>query len=306
MIISIQKMTLHKSDYFRYFPISPETRRWGLGVTASGFTRIPAGAEYPPAKHPEDHCFDWAHGRVLDALQIVLISSGRGWLETRATGRRLIKAGMVIMLLPKTWHRYRPDPQTGWDESWIEVRGPVVDELLQAETFLPGSVLRRGAIGVGLEEALDAIHQLARKGPLGFQSEFSVAALHVLSLCARISPAWMQPSRIQSAVKEAEQYFSSHHAEMINVEALAERLGVAYSHFRRAFRTQTGFAPWQYVVHLRLTRARRLLASSDATLDDVAARVGFGSGFHLSNAFKKAYGQSPHLWRQTLSNGDSE
>jgi len=70
---------------------------------------------------------------------------------------------------------------------------------------------------------------------------------------------------------------------------------------RRAFRAQTGFAPWQYVMHLRLTRARRLLASSDAKLDEVAARVGFSSGFHLSFAFKRAFGQSPDTWRQTFN-----
>ncbi|MEI7958221.1 MAG: AraC family transcriptional regulator [Verrucomicrobiota bacterium] len=294
-------MTRFSENYFRYLPISPELRQWGLGVTASGFSRIPAGAGYPPAKHPEDHHFDWEHGRVLDSLQIVLISSGRGWLETRATGKRSVETGMVFLLLPKTWHRYHPDPQTGWEESWIEVQGPVVEGLLQAGAFLPRTILRGGAIDAGLEEMLNAIHRRSQKGSIGFQPELSAAALQVLALCARIAPARSKPSRIERAVNEAARYLSDNHAEAVNVEALAERLGVAYSHFRRAFRAHTGFAPWQYVIHLRLTRARRLLASSDAKLDDVAARVGFSSGFHLSIAFKQAYGQSPHAWRQTLT-----
>jgi transcriptional regulator GlxA family with amidase domain len=46
-----------------------------------------------------------------------------------------------------------------------------------------------------------------------------------------------------------------------------------------------------------------MLTSSDAILDDIAARVGFSSGFHLSNAFKQAYGESPDKWRRTLMNG---
>jgi len=303
LIICIQKMTLKTSDYFRYFPVTPELRRWGLGVTGSGHTRIAAGSSYPREKHPEDHQLDWEHGRVLDALQIVLISSGGGWLETRATGERRVEAGMVFLLLPQTWHRYRPDPKTGWTESWIEVQGPVVDELLHAETFPPATILRVGAIGSGIEEVLESIHRGILQGPNGFQPELSAAVLQLLALCSRISQNLARPSQIQRAVSEAEHYLGEHHSEPVNVEALAAKLGVSYSQFRRAFRARTGFAPWKYVIHLRLTRARRMLTSSDAKLDDIAARVGFSSGFHLSNAFKQAYGESPDKWRRTLMNG---
>lgn len=300
MTLPIQKMPQIPTNYFRYLPLSPELRLWGLGVTAAGFSRYPAGAAYPHAKHPDDHRFEWEHGRVLDALQIVLITSGSGTLETRSSGKRHIKAGMVFLLLPKTWHRYRPNANTGWHESWIEIQGPVVNELVQSGIFSPDSILLRGAIDAGLEEVMNAIHQRIRNGPAGFHPELSAAALQVLSLCARLTTTRPEPTCIQRAVNEAESYLSEHHAESVNIEALAKRLGVAYSHFRRAFLAQTGFAPWQYVIHLRLTRARRMLASSNVKLDDVAARLGFSSGFHLSITFKKTYGQSPSAWRKGL------
>ncbi len=288
------------TDYFRYLPATPEMGAWGLGVTAAGHTCIEAGMFYPPASHPEDHWLDWSHGRVLDALQIVLISAGAGWLETRATGRLRVRAGMVFLLHPRTWHRYRPEAQTGWTESWIEVQGGVVDGLLAAEVFSPAAILYVGAIDIGLESAMEAIHRRLRMDPCDFHPDLSAAALRVLALCARAARRAVRSSRIQQAVIEAERFLNEHHAEPVNVENLAVKLGVAYSHFRRAFRVQTGFAPWQYVIRLRLMRARRLLMSSDATLDDIAARVGFSSGFHLSNAFKQAYGQAPGAWRHEL------
>ena len=276
-------------------------RRWGIGVTGSGLTHIAAGTSYPPDQHPKDHQLDWKHGRVLDSLQIVLITTGAGWFETRALGQKRVEAGMVFLLLPGVWHRYRPDPKTGWDESWIEIQGPVVAELLEAETFAPNSALRRGAIDAGLDEVLDRIHRCVREKAGGFQPEASAAALQALAICARIANVRPRLSHVQQAVIAAERYLTDHHAEEINVEALARDLGVAYSHFRRAFRAQTGFAPWQYVTHLRLTRARRMLASSGAKLDDVAECVGFHSGFHLSLAFKQAYGLPPNVWRKGLA-----
>jgi AraC-like DNA-binding protein len=301
LILSISKMTPFSAPYFRYFPPSAELLRWGIGVAASGLARTPAGAPYPPDVHPADHHFNWNHGRVLESLQILLITSGRGWLETRALGRRRVEAGMAFLLLPQTWHRYRPDPKTGWEESWIEVRGPVVDSLVKAGTFPPASVLRRGALDAGLEEILRNIHRRAAKGPPGFQPEWAAAALQALALFARITPARPRLSRIQQAVEQAERRFNEHPERDLNLEAFARELGVAYSHFRRAFRAQTGYAPWQYILHLRLARARRLLASGDATLEDIAARVGFASAFHLSRAFKQSCGQAPAHWRRQLA-----
>ena len=302
MIFCMQEMTQSGGDYFRYLPATPELRCWGLGVTAAGRARIPAGAAYPQEEHPLDHQFDWRHGRVLDALQIVLISAGAGWLETRATGRRRVVAGMVFLLLPHVWHRYRPDAASGWRESWIEVQGPVVDGLLAAGTFPPGGVLRPGALDAGLEETLDEIHRLFRQGGGAFQPEIAAASLKALGQCARCArPLRGREARIRLAVDEARRFLDEHHAQAVNVEQLARDLGVAYSYFRRAFRASTGYAPWQYVTHLRLTRARRMLASSDAKLDEIAARVGFSSGFHLSAAFKRAFGESPDVWRRSLA-----
>jgi AraC-like DNA-binding protein len=308
MIKGIQKMTLLRGNYFRYLPATHELKRWGVGVTAAGWTCVRPGGKYPPEKHPDDRQLDWEHGRVLDALQIVLISSGSGSLETKATGKRAIDAGMVFLLLPGIWHRYRPDPEKGWTESWIEVQGPVVDGLLAESVFPPASILCGGGIDGGIEEALESIHRVTRKGPLGFYPVLSASAIKVLALCAMISKSEngkARTPRIQQAVLDAERYLIDHHADAVNVEQLAASLGVAYSHFRRAFRAQTGMAPWRYVIHLRLTRARRMLASSDAKLDDIASLVGFGSGFHLSNAFKQAYGESPDKWRRSLADQSS-
>jgi AraC-like DNA-binding protein len=289
------------SDYFRYFASGPESARWGLGLTAAGHTRVAAHARYPAGQHPTDHHLEWERGRVLEALQIVFIASGRGTFESQATGLRVIEPGMAFVVLPKTWHRYRPDPQHGWTESWIEAQGPTIEHLLRARVFSAGEAVRSIAPESGLEEALNALHQRARSAGPGFSAELAAAALAVLAAwetAGRIHPT---RSRLSRVILEAERLLGEQLTEPVNVQALARRLGVGYTHFRRAFKAQTGFAPWQYVLHLRITRARRLLASSDVTLETLAAQLGFSSGFHLSSAFKRAYGVSPERWRRQLA-----
>ena len=288
-------------NYFRYFASAPAGSAWGLGVTAAGYTEVAPGTPYPPMRHPADHEFDWDRGRTLAALQVVMISAGSGWFESRATGRKKITAGSAFVVLPGVWHRYRPDGRTGWTESWMEVRGPTVGSLQKAGWLDASASLRRHAETAGLDEALEAVHARARAARGGFDPELTARAMGVLAAWARIGQTRPAQPRTLRAIMEAERYLAAHHAEPVNIAALARRVGVAYSHFRREFRKHTGYAPWAYVLRLRLMRARRLLTQSEAKLEQIAAQLGFSSPFHLSLAFKQAYGQAPDHWRRQMA-----
>lgn len=303
MTFGVQKMPKGPEDYFRYFAVGPEISSWGLAVSAAGCTRVPAHSAYPPGRHPADHDFEWERGRVLEAVQIVLIAGGGGVFEVRGAAARRVEAGTAFILLPGQWHRYRPDPATGWEESWVELCGPTVETLGRAGVLGGRELVRSGVLEAGLESALERVHERSREGPPGFDAERAACGFAVLAAWEKAGRTQPEPDRLTRAVLEAERYLAEHHTEPVNIEALARRLGVGYSHFRRAFRRHTGFAPWQYVLHHRLARARRLLAAGDGTLEALSAQLGFSSGFHLSSAFKQAFGLSPSRWRRRLRTG---
>src|SRR5205823_12527196 len=75
------------------------------------------------------------------------------------------------------------------------------------------------------------------------------------------------------------------------VEALARVASMSRSAFAERFRELVGEAPMRYVSRLRLTRARRLLSSTDLTVAQIAASVGYGSESSLSRALKASVGR---------------
>jgi AraC-like DNA-binding protein len=294
-----------KQAYTRYLPPTAGPIVWGLQVNAAGYAVIPPNTRYPQVEfHPKDHWFDWTRGRTLDCLQVVFIPAGSGWLETSTQGIRRVRAGMAFMLLPGEWHRYRPDAATGWVESWVELTGPVMSTLLQAGVFRADKPLLRGALDAGLAEAMDELHRHLFRGLAATAPELSALGLRVLAACAKASEPRSRPVALMAQkIAKAEQELRVRFAEPVNMEQLARRLGIAYSHFRREFQVRTGLAPWRYVSYLRMQHARRLLTNRDLKLDTVAEAVGFASGSQFSHAFKRAYGQSPAHWRAALDAG---
>ncbi|HEX2317006.1 MAG TPA: AraC family transcriptional regulator [Thermomonospora sp.] len=87
----------------------------------------------------------------------------------------------------------------------------------------------------------------------------------------------------------------------LRVATLADLAGVDRYRFARRFKAATGLTPHRYVTERRLERAARLLRSdADLPIADIAHRVGFSSQSHLTTAFRRRYGTTPHAYRQTF------
>ncbi|MGX6446897.1 cupin domain-containing protein [Patulibacter sp. S7RM1-6] len=87
------------------------------------------------------------------------------------------------------------------------------------------------------------------------------------------------------------------------VAALADAVGLSRAAFARRFAALVGEPPMTFLTGWRLALAADLLLEPGATLGAVAARVGYGSAFALSAAFKRHRGVSPQQWRRARDAG---
>lgn len=291
-------MTRGIHTFFRYFPISERDRRFGLFLTTAGESRIPPGSEYPPRGHPGAYHFDWRKGRVLREYQVVYVSGGRGRLETRA-GRWRITSGTVFLLYPGVWHRYRPDPRTGWNEHWVGCDGPIVRGLVRQGFFSR----RRPVLRVRDEDLLlgafssviDAIHA----GRPALQQVAAGATLYILSLLySAQQPGREGHPRVARSIREAMRRMADPSLEAPSMPELAQTLGVSYTWFRRMFVHHTGLSPHQYRLQLRVGRARTLLSETTLTVKEIAFRCGFESEQYFCRLFRRKTGVSPGEWRR--------
>ena len=86
----------------------------------------------------------------------------------------------------------------------------------------------------------------------------------------------------------------------LSLQVLANESGYSRVHFVRMFRAATGYSPHNYLLNLRLERARELLKNPSLSLIDVALDCGFSSHSHMSRLFHKSVGVTPSTYRRNL------
>ena len=79
---------------------------------------------------------------------------------------------------------------------------------------------------------------------------------------------------------------------------VARQCALSASHFTRAFRQSLGMAPHQWLLSIRVERAKEQLLNSDAPLADIAIDCGFADQSHFTRVFTKHVGSSPGEWRR--------
>jgi AraC-like DNA-binding protein len=106
------------------------------------------------------------------------------------------------------------------------------------------------------------------------------------------APGWWQ-SATDPVVGPALRLLQHNPAHAWTVGLLASQVGVSRAALARRFTALVGQPPMAFLTEWRLTLAADLLLEPGATLQTVATRVGYGTGFALSAAFKRVRGISP-------------
>jgi AraC family transcriptional regulator len=105
-------------------------------------------------------------------------------------------------------------------------------------------------------------------------------------------------------LRRVEEHIDSRLAERINVSELASVAGLSRGYFSSAFRAATGESPHQFILTRRLAEARRRLDAGAGDLAQLALQTGFSSHAHLTTAFGRAFGVTPHAYRRLWRNAD--
>lgn len=124
-------------------------------------------------------------------------------------------------------------------------------------------------------------------------------ALEILAEWSRQGTAVAQP-RFPRWLKQARELLHAQFPEKLTHDAVANAVGVHPVHLANVFRQHYQCTIGEYVRRLRIEHACRELASSHASLVEIALASGFSDQSHFCKVFKRIAGMTPTQFRTTL------
>ncbi|MEV4179122.1 AraC family transcriptional regulator [Nonomuraea sp. NPDC049709] len=271
--------------------------------------------------------------RFADGAPLTLcgLLRGEGWIMAEAQAPQRVTVGEAVVVRGPQPFFFVDDPATRapaatdcGEHGAIPANGGTVHRLGRrtygdpegATTLIVGAYPVRGDIGERLLKALPPVLTVPVDGDTAAVREYIAAEvahdrpgqqvvldrlLDWLLVCTlrawfdrpdTSAPAWYT-ALSDPIVGEALRLMHDDPARPWTVAQLASRTGVSRSAFARRFTTLVGQPPLAYLTEWRMTIASDLLIEPDATIADVANRVGYADAFNFSAAFKRVKGMSP-------------
>ncbi|NRQ31537.1 AraC family transcriptional regulator [Nonomuraea sp. NN258] len=186
-----------------------------------------------------------------------------------------------------------PDGATVLITGTYQMEGEVSRRLLEA---LPALLKQPGGPVIGLLRDEIVKDEPGQEAVLDRLLDLLLIAALRSWFATHEAPAWYRAMG-DPLVGRAMRMLQNNPAHPWTVAALAAQVGVSRASLARRFTDLVGEPPMAFLTDWRLAMAADLLREPDATVGSVARKVGYGSPFALSTAFKRVRGVSPQEYR---------
>lgn len=235
---------------------------------------------------------------IHDGFAIGVIERGAETFYYRG-GIHTAYAGQVVVIHPGEMHDGKAVSDNGWSYRMIYPEAALLEQIAAEITltdhikpFFPEPTITDPYTA----DAIRRLHRVLENTPSQIERDTHMRGALGMLLLRHTREINLRSITLPNAVKIAREYLEAHAHENVSLDELASVGGISPFHLARMFRQQTGLPPHAYLTHLRINRAKKLLAFG-TPIAEVALAVGFSDQSHLTRWFKRIVGITPGQYR---------
>lgn len=241
------------------------------------------------------HFFCDTHYRVqrdsYPSFLLLYVLRGEMEIASADHGTARVQAGELAFLncyQPHAYHAVQP-----LEYLWLHFDGGNTADFYREILQTHGAVIRTEGNRHLLEHMQRMIRQMQE---IGYMDEVTASQrLHTL-LCGLLYAADKIAAE-NPLIARVQRYLYEHLREELSVTELAQRFHISASQMNRLFRASIGQSPHEYLVNLRINRAKTLLKESKLSVLEIAGEVGYAYDTSFAAAFRAKTGMSPRQFR---------
>ena len=152
-----------------------------------------------------------------------------------------------------------------------------------------------------LVSPIDACDEICKTKPQGYQLFIKSMLFQFFFILDNRCRNLTTPKNNRKTIDKMKiilKYVENNYANKITISEIADVIGFSESHFMRYFKETMGTSFIEYLKDYRLTMAARLLQSSEDSILNISAEVGFDNLSYFNRSFKARYGMTPRQYRK--------
>jgi transcriptional regulator GlxA family with amidase domain len=233
--------------------------------------------------------FDTPPPELLDALRAVVDRGGR--VMSVCTGAFVLgEAGLLDGRRCTTHWMYSDELAERFPEALVDPDVLYVDA---------GQVVTSAGTAAGIDACLHLIREDYGAKIAATVARRMVVPPHRDGGQAQFIRSPIRPLHCDT-LDEVLAWMSEHLDRDLTVETLAARAHMSPRTFARRFRSETGTTPYDWLLARRVEQAQLLLEEGDDSVEQIAARCGFGTAAVLRHHFTRRLGTTPQAYRRTF------
>ena len=239
------------------------------------------------------------HGRV--DYQLLYVAAGKAHFYIGGEDK-LVTAGHMVLYQPKEEQHYEYFGADKPEVYWVHFTGgDVRNTLRHYDIPLNDHVFYCGTPSTYVLLFKQMIEEL-QTCRVGYEELLEMCFRELLLVVqrTRLEKPSIVSTQVQEEMAFARQYFHEHYNEPINIEDFAQSRHMSISLFMRNFKKVYEISPKQYILNLRMNNAQSLLETTDYTVSEIAAIVGYDNPLYFSRLYHKQKGQAPTDYRKLL------
>lgn len=210
-----------------------------------------------------------------------------------------LHAGQGFLIEPEVQTYYEADREEPWSYLWIGFAGERAEEYLRDLGLNKKQLIYQCACGEELEKI---VRLMLQKSTYTTANEYMLQGLLCQFFSVLAEHMEIEADRREKEdnlyIRKAVEYIQNHYSYPVQVQQIADYVGVTRSYLYTLFKKNLQFSPKEYLTNFRITRASQLLEITGLSVESVARSCGYQDTLGFSKAFKAKMGVTPLSYRK--------